>query len=407
MRTSDRRRLRLTAPELPLRLASDLVPSTLARLIASGAAETQSELITLTGLARSSCASTITALLDAQVLRPDGIQARPGRGRPSQRLALSASLGTVVVVDLRPDSVRLTVHDLGQRLLAERELSLDIADGPTATLELIIEAVSGLRDRITELPHGDRPGPPRAAAVGVPAPVDPARGICVRPPIMPGWDGFDVSSTLSAAWGCPVVVQNDSSLRALGEARYLPPDQSPLVFIDVGIGIGAGVITEGGGQYLGAQGGAGDIGHTRVPGAQDVPCTCGKTGCVEAVASAPAILRRLGSPGPADLPGLYAAIGTGEPEVIRVLRDAAEALGEAIANLVHLLNPARVTLNGPLVEASDDVLAIVRGVVYQRALPLATRSLVLNPSALGPDAATSGGVVLATEHALNALRVPN
>jgi predicted NBD/HSP70 family sugar kinase len=389
-----------------LRLASDLIPSTLARLIASGAAETQSELITLTGLARSSCASTITGLLDAGVLRPAGLKVRPGRGRPSQRLALSASLGTVLVVDLRPESARLTVHDLGQRLLAQDELRLDIIDGPGATVRLITEAASRLRASITELPDGDLPGPLRAAAVGVPAPVDPARGICVRPPIMPGWDGFGVSEALSSMWGCPVVVQNDSTLRSLGEARYLPPDQSPLVFIDAGIGIGAGVITETGAQYLGAQGGAGDIGHTRVPGGRDDPCTCGKTGCVESVASAPAILRRLGGAAPSDLPALYAAIGTGAPEVIRVLREAAEALGEAIANLVHLLNPARVTLNGPLVEASDDVLAVVRGVVYQRALPLSTRSLVINPSALGSDAATSGGVVLATEHALDALRVP-
>jgi predicted NBD/HSP70 family sugar kinase len=392
---------------LPLRLASDLIPSTLARLIASGAAETQSELITMTGLARSSCASTITELLDAGVLRPGGMKAHAGRGRPSQRLVLSASLGTVLIVDLRPDSARLTVHDLGQRLLAECELGLDIASGPRPTVRLITEAASRLRGGIAELPDGDRPGPLRAAAVGVPAPVDPTRGVCVRPPIMPGWDGFGVSEAFASEWGCPVVVQNDSSLRALGEARYLPPDQSPLVFIDVGVGIGAGVITERGAQYLGAQGGAGDIGHTRVPGARDVPCTCGKTGCVEAVASAPAILRRLGSDAPADLPGLYAAIGGGEPEVIRVLRDAAETLGEAIANLVHLLNPARVTLNGPLVEVSDDLLAIVRGVVYQRALPLATRSLVLNPSALGPEAATCGGVVLATEHALDMLRVPD
>jgi predicted NBD/HSP70 family sugar kinase len=393
---------------MPLRIGGAVVPGILVRLVASGVAETQSELVAVTGMARSSCAAAIGTLVDGGVLRYSGIKYGHGRGRPAERLRLATTLGRVLAVDMRPDSARLAVHDLGQRRLAAHTVSLDVSTGPARTLEVLVRAArelaAGRPADDEQTGDGDPVGPLLAAAVAVPAPVDPARGVFVRPPIMPGWDGYPVAAELRAALGCPVVVENDSTVRALGEARYLPPDQSPLVFVDIHTGIGSGLVTAAGEQYLGAQGGAGDIGHIRVPGAGEAPCSCGKTGCVEAVASAPAVLRRLrelrpdGSP--ADLDGLYAAIRAGEPDAVRVVRDAAAALGEAIATVVHILNPARVALGGAMTEASDDVLAVVRSVVYQQALPLATRNLVLNQSVLGAEAGVLGGVVLAVEHAL-------
>jgi predicted NBD/HSP70 family sugar kinase len=236
--------------------------------------------------------------------------------------------------------------------------------------------------------------------------MDTHRGVPVKPPIMPGWDGFPVADTLSAAFGCPVVVENDANLRALGEARALPADQSPLLYLKVGSGIGGGLVTATGDLHHGADGAAGDIGHVRVPDADDQLCTCGNHGCVEAVASGSAVLRQLrrawtgGAPPPATLEELATALAAGDAVTVQLVREAAARLGEVVASLVHFFNPARVVVGGFLALSSDDVLAGVRAVVYRRALPLATRNLVISPPVLGRYSGTAGGVVLGVEHVL-------
>jgi predicted NBD/HSP70 family sugar kinase len=243
--------------------------------------------------------------------------------------------------------------------------------------------------------------------IGLPGPVDTSRGIPVKPPIMPGWDGYPVADTLRAEFGCPVLVENDVNLRALGEARALPPDQSPLLYIKVSSGIGGGLVTATGELYHGADGSAGDIGHVRVHDAPDVLCRCGNYGCIEAVASAPAILRRLreldisDSKIPTTQEELHAALRMNEKLTVGLIREAAERIGEVVANLVHFYNPARIVVGGGLTVPSDDLLAGIRAVVYRRALPLATRNLVISRPVLSEWSGTGGGVVLGIEHALS------
>ena len=110
---------------------------------------------------------------------------------------------------------------------------------------------------------------------------------------MPGWHAYPVSARLQQRFDCPAILENDVNLRALGEARALPADQAPLLFVKIGTGIGGGLISREGVLHHGADGAAGDIGHVRVRGGPDDPCVCGNVGCIEAVASASAIARRL------------------------------------------------------------------------------------------------------------------
>jgi predicted NBD/HSP70 family sugar kinase len=200
-----------------------------------------------------------------------------------------------------------------------------------------------------------------------------------------------------------VILENDVNLRALGEARALPDDQSPLLFVKVGTGIGGGLITREGALHHGADGAAGDIGHIRVRGAPDVVCICGNVGCIEAVASANAIAQRLSTEAdPVTIADVRARIARNDPAALALVREAAGLIGEVVATLVHFYNPARVTLGGSVTAASDELLAGVRSVVYQRALPLATRNLVLANSVLGEYAGLAGAMVLGIEQALSA-----
>lgn len=386
--------LRLTAPALSARLDGAVTLSTLARLVASGAAVSKADLVATAGLARTTVSTGVDELLDRGVLRLAGTRPTPGRGRPADRLALSPHGGHVLVADLGAGGAHLAVVDLSQRVRAHTHLDLDVAQGPETVLAAVESGLQSLQARV--------PGGARAVVIGVPGPVDGQQGVPVRPPIMPGWHAYPVSARLRRTFDCPALLENDVNLRALGEARSLPADQAPLLYVKVGTGIGGGLITGAGELHHGADGAAGDIGHVRVRGGPDVRCVCGNVGCIEALASAGAIARRLGADGdPVTIADLRALIARGDPTVLRLVREAAELIGEVVATLVHFYNPARVTIGGSVSTASDELLAGIRSVVYQRALPLATRNLVLANSALGELAGVAGAAVLGIERVLS------
>ncbi|HSU09532.1 MAG TPA: ROK family protein, partial [Pseudonocardia sp.] len=371
--------------------------STLARLVASGAAVSKADLVQAAGLARTTVSSGVDELLDRGVLRVVGTRPTPGRGRPADRLALSPRGGHVLVADLGAHGAHLAVVDLSQTLRAHVHVDIDVAEGPDAVLAAVESQLRALQARAS----GGAPA--RAVVIGVPGPVDGQHGVPVRPPIMPGWHAYPVAARLRRTFGCPVLLENDVNLRALGEARALPADQVPLLFVKVGTGIGGGLITSAGELHHGVDGAAGDIGHIRVRGGSDVRCVCGNVGCIEALASAGAIARRLGVEGAeASVAEVRALVARGDPTVLRLVREAAELIGEVVATLVHFYNPARVTIGGSVAAASDDLLAGIRSVVYQRALPLATRNLVLANSVLGEFAGVAGAAVLGIERVLSA-----
>jgi predicted NBD/HSP70 family sugar kinase len=388
--------LRLSAPPLSGRIDAAVTLSTVARLVASGAAVSKADLVPAAGLARTTVSTAVDELLARGLLQIDGTRPTVGRGRPADRLALSPGGGHVLLADVGASSAHLAVVDLSQRMLARTQVDVDMNDGPDAVLAAVETELSALRATVPARV------PVRAVVIGLPGPVDSTRGVPVRPPIMPGWHAYPVAARLSQTFGCPAVLENDVNLRALGEARALPADQVPLLFVKVGTGIGGGLVSREGVLHHGADGAAGDIGHVRVRGAPDDACVCGNVGCIEAVASAGAIARRLGAPGrPVPIAEVRALLARGDPAAVAAVREAAALIGELVATLVHFYNPARVTIGGGLAAASDELLAGVRSVAYQRALPLATRNLVLTNSVLGEYAGLAGAAVLGIERVLS------
>jgi predicted NBD/HSP70 family sugar kinase len=388
--------LRLTAPPLSGRIDAAVTLSTVARLVASGAAVSKADLVPAAGLARTTVSSAVDELLARGLLQIDGTRPTVGRGRPADRLSLAPGGGHVLLADVGASSAHLAVVDLSQRMLARIEVAVDMHDGPDAVLQKVENELTTLRATVPARV------PVRAVVIGLPGPVDGTQGVPIRPPIMPGWHAYPVAARLSQTFGCPAVLENDVNLRALGEARALPADQVPLLFVKVGTGIGGGLVSREGVLHHGADGAAGDIGHVRVRGAPDDACVCGNVGCIEAVASAGAIARRLGGPGgPIPVSEVRALLARGDPAAVTAVREAAALIGELVATLVHFYNPARVTIGGGLAAASDELLAGVRSVAYQRALPLATRNLVLTNSVLGEYAGLAGAAVLGIERVLS------
>lgn len=387
---------RLDVPSMVRLTEPSVAMSLVARLIASGTATTRPQLARATGLARSTISTSLAGLEKRGLIVSNGIAPRErGAGRPADTLAISPDAGAILVVELTAHHIRVVAAGMDQRLLAQRRIEFLAEAGPVETLRATVALA---RELLGALGMGNESL--RVVVVSFTGPVDTRRGVPVRPPIMPGWDGFPVAAHLKSEFGCPCRVDNDVNLIALGEARVLPEDQCPLLVVKVGTGIGGGLVTAKGHVHRGADGAACDIGHLSVVGAEDIICSCGNTGCIEAVASAEAITKKLrAATGNPDLTqsDLRQAARNGDPVAIRLIRDAATLIGSTVASLVHVFNPARIVVTGPLTEATDDLLAGIRSVAYQRALPLATRNLTLAHSVIGEMAGIVGAIALGTE----------
>ncbi len=365
------------------------------RLIRDGEAVTRADLARRTGLARSTVAQRVDALLAHELVYEAGDSASTG-GRPPTVLAFNQGAGVVFAADLGATHARLAVSDLAGSPLAEVALECDIAEGPQAVLERVDGHFAALLEGV-----GREAADVRGIGMGVPGPVAFADGAPVNPPIMPGWDGFAIPAWFAGRYACPVLVDNDVNIMAVGEHFAHWRDTEHLLFVKVGTGIGCGIVA-GGAIHRGAQGGAGDIGHIPVGGHDDVVCGCGNTGCLEAVASGPAIAAALRARGieartSADVVGL---VRSGSLEAGQATRQAGRDIGEVLAACVSMFNPSLIVVGGSLALAGEMLLAGVREAIYRRSLPLATQNLRIVVSQAGADAGVLGAAAMVVQHAL-------
>lgn len=366
------------------------------QLLRDGQARTRAELAITTGLARSTVASRIDALMNSGLVGPAG-EASSSGGRPPSRFAFNPAARVVLAVDVGATHVIVAVTDLGGTVLAERRLAQEVADGPDLVLgrivaegrELLAEASRGLEDLA-------------GIGIGLPGPVEHDTGRPVKPPIMPGWDGFDVVRYMQRSLPVPVLVDNDVNIMALGERTAYWPDHDNLLFIKIATGIGAGIISSGELQR-GANGTAGDLGHVRVPRGDDVLCRCGNYGCLEALASGPAVARQLQAQGLEATNGgdVLRLVAEGNLQAIQALRQAGRDVGDVLATVVNLLNPSMIVIGGSVGEAGEHLIAGIREVVYRRSLPLATSHLRIGISMAGDQAAILGASQMVTQHVLS------
>jgi predicted NBD/HSP70 family sugar kinase len=350
-------------------------PGVLLRHVRSGRAHSRAELVALTGASRSTVSARVDQLLAARLLEEGGTGWSTG-GRPPTLLRFNNRAGCVVAVDLGVTSVDVAATDLSGNVLATVGHPIDIADGP----DVVLSEVDRLAQQV--LADADlQPSDVRAIGIGVPGPVEFSTGRPFHPPLMPGWHDFPVPSAF-ARYDCPVYVDNDVNVMALGEIGSGGSAQDVLV-VKVGTGIGCGIVV-GGRIYRGAQGAAGDIGHIAVPPAdgRTVVCRCGNENCLEALAGGGALVRDAIAAGMAvaTTRDLVEQATRGDSEALELVRNSGRCIGTVLASLVNFFNPHRIVMTGGVARAGAPLLAGIREAVYARSLPLAARSLEITVS---------------------------
>ncbi|HAF70918.1 MAG: Glucokinase [Acetothermia bacterium 64_32] len=244
---------------------------------------------------------------------------------------------------------------------------------------------------------------PAAVGVSFGGPVQAEEGRVVLSHHVPGWEGFPLAGWLEERFGAPAVVENDANSGALGEWAFgAGRGTKSFLYVTVSTGIGGGWILNGE-IYHGADGLAGEIGHLLID-LEGPVCTCGRRGCLEAIASGPAIARRarelLASERSVlqDLPEITArevarAANAGDPVAERVLRGAAQALGRALAQAITLVNPGRIAIGGGVARSGERFFTWTREAARRYVPPQARVEIV--PAQLLDDAPLWGAVALA------------
>jgi glucokinase len=309
---------------------------------------------------------------------------------------------TYLLVDLGGTRVRTAVSGGSGELRGRRE-ARTVTTGPDGVVAQI--AAEAGRSASDAGVGWDRIS---LAAVSAPGPLDTGTGTVYNPPNLPGWGEVPLRSLLESALGMPVMLVNDANAGALGEYAFgAGRGARNLMYITVSTGIGGGIVLDGA-VYEGSAGTAGEIGHSTVDRHGPV-CGCGNIGCVEVIASGTAIARRFNeavragaattiSPSEGDA---YTAADVARGAVAgdqlshAIFVDAAEAVGTAVVNSLHILNPDAVVIGGGVTHAGDLFFDAVRSVVDRYAMIVPRNTARILPAQLGDDVGLIGALAAA------------
>ena len=232
-----------------------------------------------------------------------------------------------------------------------------------------------------------------SVGIGAPGPIDVSRGVLVNPPNLFGWANVPLSDMLAKSIGCPVHLENDANLAALGEFHQgAGRGAANLVYITWSTGVGGGLIL-GGHLYSGSHGTAGEIGHMIIDpnGPLD---GCGQRGCLEAYVGGNMLAKRTGE----SAVELFTAAEAGDPEARRLVMAAARHMGVALINLTNLVDPDVIVIGGGVARSWKLIEPVLTDVLRSSPFIKAARRPRLRRARLGDRAGTVGAVEWARTH---------
>ncbi|WP_460350389.1 ROK family transcriptional regulator [Actinoallomurus acanthiterrae] len=347
------------------------------RVLRRNGALSRGEIATRVGLSRTTVSEITGDLLARGAIRvvdTDAVE-RVGSGRPAERLALDPGAGQYMGVDFGHRRVHVAVADAAHEVIASGTSRYDESwrwpERLRAGLNLI--------DRLSAT-TGVHYGALQGIGVGVPGWGDRSRA-----------DG--VADVFAERFHAPVIVDNHVRFAGLAEALHSESDSvRDLIYLRLSDGVGGGLVV-GGRLVRGSAGYAGELGHvTAVP--NGTRCRCGKRGCVETVASVPAVLRRCGELGVpmATLDDLKAAVEIADPVVDQVLREAGAAVGRVLGAAALTLNPDEIVLGGDIVAIAPTLMRQVSAAITYELSWLTDAAPVVRPARLSDDGGVLGAI---------------
>ncbi len=211
----------------------------------------------------------------------------------------------------------------------------------------------------------------RGIGIGSPGPLNVSTGVVESPPNLPGFEQVPLRSRIESVMQLPTFLDNDASVAGLAEYRYgCGRGSSSMLYMTISTGIGGGVVEHG--QIIrGRRCMSAEFGHVSIDAINGKLCTCGNRGCLEALASGPAIAetasRVFSRPMTTQEVGQRAHDGDSLAQ--KILDDAFDALGAGLVNLVHAFDPERIVLGGGVTQMGSMLLDHVSHYVVTHVMP--------------------------------------
>ena len=346
-------------------------------LVSEHRATTRAELSRVTGLTRAAVSSLVAELIDQGLLTEVGRGTSAG-GKPPTLLALNAAGRDIIAIDLGHRPFQGALVDLRGHIRHRVHADQPHLVGPAA-----VDAAVGLIASLLEKSEA----PVLGIGVGTPGVVE-ASGLVLEAANL-DWHRFDLGQVIASRFGLPVSIANDAQVAALAELRRHPGSGESVLVVMLGQGVGAGVVLDAR-LYRGENSSAGEIGHVQVV-PDGLPCSCGNLGCLETVASIPAILRTLGADperDPWDALALSSLVG--EEPLRRALHQAGHHLAGVLAHAVGLLGITRIVIAPEIRNAGEALVEGIREGLAGRVLPATAELVEIEVSSLGGDLVIAG-----------------
>src|SRR6476469_69524 len=348
---------------------------------------TRQQLQALLGLSRATLVERLDTLQRLRMVRTAGHDASRG-GRRAELLEADRTSRVAVVAWLGASHVSVGIADLAGKVLVDHTERLPLGHTPADVQPWLVDTAR------KQLSATGRTGDLAAVGLAVPGQIDQATGISIMPATMTAWREQPLRDALADGLGVEVLLENDANALAYGEYLAAGNWQSTVLGVAVGTGIGAGVVI-GGRPHRGATGCAGEIGHIRIEN-HDERCTCGRGGCVAALASGKALIRQLRGDGVRSLPDVIRRVESGAPHAVAMATDAGRLVGTVLATVVTILNPHMVRVGGEI-GALAPFRAGLAETLTEQAHEVAARGLDVGPAVLGEQAPLVGMAGLAAE----------
>ncbi len=368
-------------------------------------ANTASEICTEVGISLPTVNSLLGDLMNSgEVIKHGRAESQGGRKPDLYRLAENAFY--VLSVDLSRFNVNMALYSCSHTVAFPKESHKITLNNEKETFDTLCEYIEGYLVK-TGIPSE------KVIAIGISMPglIDSVGGVNYT---YLKFGKKTLLENLESRFEKKIFLENDARAMTLAEYKFGSEHSYKNVLgIFIGWGIGLGIIIDGK-IYQGASGFAGEFAHSPIFESREITCTCGKKGCLEAVASGTAIVRMAGDAIKLDQesilarmvrdhqgelePGLVVeAALAGDQRAITILSEAGLDLGRGISILIQLLNPELIIIGGSVAEANQYLITPIQQAlnIYSMAKSRERSQLALYQ--LGEDVGLMGGVAVVTE----------
>ncbi|WP_264990275.1 ROK family transcriptional regulator [Lysinibacillus piscis] len=359
-----------------------------------------------TQLTPPTVSSIVKELIESELVKETQLGESQG-GRKPTLLTINHLRFYVIGVDAGPSHIKTMISDLQGNIINKRQSKSIISMNEE-------EFLGALKEEIREIIHEASIGIEFIGiGVAMHGAVDVETGIGLFAPNL-GWRNIPIKDSLELEFGISVKVENDARAMAMGEYWFGEYDDTEsLVTLNIGRGVGAGIIINGQ-LFYGAQSVAGEIGHMTIDLNGEL-CECGNRGCLQTLTTGDAIAKRAKEAMSAkmlnelkgDLSGakVYELAKEGNEVAIQVLWETGKIIGIGIINLVHLLNPDKIIIGGGVSKASEFIMPGIKATIQERGLTQQVKDTEVIESKLGSYSTIKGAVAVVLFHLFHPIEI--